>query len=195
MLTQVISCDADLGNITSGGVAGSGGPGILGVFDTITPGVNNLLSENFQLGPDGDIAFQNVFVDGSQHTFGTWHVKTDNTIEEIIVRGTVAPEFGGGGVTVSTTSTAWNSGGRFPVWARISGGTFTDGIFLFVPTISTNTPAGTGVPVSVVDATTGATPVSLAFAHVTQPGETALTTASGGPALPTAFALGDPPVF
>jgi hypothetical protein len=35
----------------------------------------------------------------------------------------------------------------------------------------------------------------MTFDNVTAPGTTSLTTSSGGPALPTSFALGDPPVF
>jgi hypothetical protein len=165
------------------------------VFDTITAGLNNLFSENFQLGPAGDLAFQNYFLASGQRTFAFWHVKTDSTMEEILVRGNVAPEFGGGSAVMSTPSASWNSGGRYPVWARVSGGTFTDGIFLFVPTVGTNTPAGTSVPVTATDSTTGTTPVALTFATVTTSGETSLTTSSGGPAIPTSFALGDPPVF
>lgn len=174
---------------------GQSAPGTTGVFESIVPGLNNLVNENFQLGPDGDIAFQNFFVTGTQRSFANWHVKTDNTIEEMLVRGSVAPEFGGGSAALSTGSTAWNSGGRYPLWARISGGTFTDGIFLFVPVTETNTPAGTVVPVTVTDSTTGTTPVELTFANVSQPGQTTLITSSAGPTIPTAFALGDPPVF
>jgi len=51
------------------------------------------------------------------------------------------------------------------------------------------------VPVIMTDSTTGTTPVVLNFASVTTAGETTLTTSSGGPAIPTAFSLGDPPVF
>ncbi len=174
---------------------GQAAPGTTGVFESIIPGLNGLVNENFQLGPDGDIAFQNFFVVGAQRSFATWHVRTDNTIEEMLVRGSVAPEFGGGSAVISTGSTAWNSGGRYPLWARISGGTFTDGIFLFVPVTETNTPAGTVVPVTVTDSTTGTTPVELTFANVSQPGQTTLVTSSAGPTIPTAFALGDPPVF
>jgi hypothetical protein len=174
---------------------GQPAPGTTGVFETIQQGVNNLVSENFQLGPDGDLAFQSFVLAGGQRTLGVWHVKTDNTVEEILVRGQVAPEFGGGSPITSTASTSWNSGGRYPVWARVSGGTFTEGIFLFVPTVATNTPAGTSVPVTMTDSTTGTTPVALTFASVTTAGATTLTTSSGGPAIPTAFSLGDPPVF
>jgi hypothetical protein len=171
-------------------------PGTTGVFATIAPGLNGLVAENFQLGPAGDLAFQNTFITTSgRGPFGFWHVKTDNTIEEILVRGTVAPEFGGGTAVETFPSTSWNSGGRYPVLARVSGGTFTDGIFLFVPVVSTNTPAGTAVPVTVTDSTTGTTPVALTFDSVTVAGNTTLTTSSGGPAIPTAFAMGDPPVF
>jgi hypothetical protein len=176
---------------------GQAAPGTTGgVFETITPGLNNLVSENFQLGPDGDIAFQNFFLAGGQRTLGIWHIRpSDNGVEEILVRGTVATEFGGGSMTVSTASTAWNTGGRYPVWGRISGGTFTDGIFLFVPVTQTNTPAGTSVAVNVVDSTTGTSPVTLTFDNVVTSGQTTLTTSSGGPTVPTAFALGNPPIF
>jgi hypothetical protein len=174
---------------------GQAAPGTTGVFDTIQTSLNNLTGEVAQLGSDGDIAFQNSVLDGSQRIGGTWHVRPDNTLEEILVRGTVPPEFGGGTVTVSTSSTAWNSGGRFAMWARVSGGSITDVIFLFVPTIATNTPPGNDVPIDVTDGTTGGTPVSLVFSNVTAAGETTLITSSGGPTVPTAFALGDPPVF
>lgn len=184
------------GSVTAAVLEGQAAPGTTGgTFGFMIPGINNLVSENFQLGPDGDIAFQTSFVAPGGGSFGVWHVKTDNTIEEILVRGTVAPEFGGGTAVSNTTGTAWISGGRYAVWARISGGTFTDGVFLFVPVVTTNTPAGTSVSVTVTDSTTGTSPLALNFDNVTQAGTTSLTTSSGGPAIPTAFALGDPPVF
>src|SRR5262249_41674921 len=108
-------------------------PGTTGVFDTILPNVNNFVSENFHIGPDGDIAFQSFFLDGGQRILGAWHVRTDNVIEEMVVRGTVAPESGGGTVVEYAPSIAWNSGGRYALWGRVSGGTYTDGIFLFDP--------------------------------------------------------------
>jgi len=58
-----------------------------------------------------------------------------------------------------------------------------------------NTSAGSGVSVTPVDTTTGASPVSLTFSQVTQPGATSLTTASTGPAAPSGFQLGNPPVY
>jgi hypothetical protein len=112
---------------------GAAAPGTTGVFDTILPGLGNLLSENFQIGPDGDIAFQTFFLDGGQRILGAWHVRTDNVIEEIVIHGAVAPESGGGTIVSSTPSIGWNSGGRYALWGRVSGGTYTDGIFLFDP--------------------------------------------------------------
>lgn len=184
-----------LGALQAVALQGQAAAGTTGVLETIIPGPNGLVAEAFQLGPAGDLAFQNFFAAGGQRGFGTWHLKSDDTIEEILVRGVVAPEFGGGTAVQAFSSSSWNSGGRFAVFARVSGGTFTDGIFLFVPTVSTNTPAGTNVPVTVTDSTTGTTPVALTFDSVTVAGNTSLTTSSGGPAIPTAFALGDPPVF
>lgn len=174
---------------------GQAAPGTTSTFATMAISLNNLVSELCQLGPDGDLAIQTFYQDGGLLTFGNWHVKTDNTVEEILVRGIVAPEFGGGVAALSTGSTSWNSGGRYASWARVSGGTFTDGIFLFVPTVTTNTPTGTFVPITLTDATTGTSPVQLTFDSVTVAGNTSLTTSSGGPILPTAFALGNPPVY
>jgi hypothetical protein len=112
---------------------GAAAPGTTGVFDTILPSLANFVSETFQIGPDGDIAFQSVFLDGGQRILGAWHVRTDNVIEEMVVRGAVAPESGGGTIVSFTPSFAWNSGGRYALWGRVSGGTYTDGIFLFDP--------------------------------------------------------------
>jgi hypothetical protein len=184
-----------LGALQAVALQGQAAAGTTGVLETIIPGPNGFVAEAFQLGPAGDLAFQNFFAAGGQRGFGTWHLQSDDTIEEILVRGVVAPEFGGGTAVQAFSSSSWNSGGRFAVFARVSGGTFTDGIFLFVPTVSTNTPAGTAVPVTVTDSTTGTTPVTMIFDSVTVAGDTSLTTSSGGPAIPTAFALGDPPVF
>jgi hypothetical protein len=184
------------GSVTTLVLQGQAAPGVTGgTFATITPGLNGLLGEQFQLASSGDFAFQNNTVAPGGGKVGSWHVKTDNTVEEILVRGTVAPEFGGGTAIITTVSTGWNSGGRYASWARITGGTFTDGIFLFVPVVSANTPAGTSVPVTVTDSTTGTVPLSLNFANVSTAGNTSLTTSSGGPAIPTAFSIGDPPVF
>lgn len=58
-----------------------------------------------------------------------------------------------------------------------------------------NTRAGTNVAVQPVDATTGATPVSITFASVSQAGGTALTTTRTGPATPRGFSLGVPPTY
>jgi hypothetical protein len=90
---------------------------------------------------------------------------------------------------------SWNSASRFPLWARGSGGTFTDGIFLSVPYVPTPTPPGADVPVQPVDQTTGTTPVELTFGAVTTAGETTVTTSAAGPATPASFTLADTPVF
>jgi hypothetical protein len=55
-----------------------------------------------------------------------------------------------------------------------------------------NTPGGTNVGVQPVDATTGASPVTLTFSTITQGGVTSLATSSTGPAPSAGFALGSP---
>ena len=58
-----------------------------------------------------------------------------------------------------------------------------------------NTPAGTGVVVSPVDAATGLHPVTLTFASVAAPGTTSLTISNAGAAPPQGFALGNPATY
>ena len=59
---------------------------------------------------------------------------------------------------------------------------------------SAHTPLGDDVEVIPSDQT-GATPVILTFSRVTQDGYTNLTTSTSGPAVPSGFALGNPPVY
>jgi len=51
------------------------------------------------------------------------------------------------------------------------------------------------VVVQPIDDTTGTFPVTLTFSAVTQPGTTTLTTTSNGPAPPSGFQIGDPPIY
>jgi len=169
--------------------------GTSGTFNTMVTGVNNSISENVQLDQAGNIAMMCRFQDPDGNKAGSWHVRPDGTLEEILVRGTVAPEFGGGTAVYSAQGTSWNSDGRFPMWAGVSGGTFTDAIFLFVSSPGTLTSAGTNIVVQPRDATTGQTPASVTFVTVTVPGVTTLTTSAAGPAIPSSFLLGDPPMF
>lgn len=58
-----------------------------------------------------------------------------------------------------------------------------------------NTPTGDDVAVSPIDQTTGTSPVTVTFEHVTEAGLTSLSTSADGPSLPTGFKLGEPPVY
>ena len=162
---------------------GQGAPGTEGAFETIPSGINGLFEESIQLDNGGNVAFQNFYNDGTIRSFANWRIKPDNTIEEILVRGTVRPEFGGGAAVTSAASISWNSGSRYPIWARVTGGNFREGIFLSVPKICNTTPEGNDVPVTVVDSTTGEAPLTMTFDNVDTPGETTLTTSAAGPTM------------
>ena len=71
----------------------------------------------------------------------------------------------------------------------------TDGDGIPDPNEVTDTPAGSNVAVQPVDMATGATPVSLTFDNITQPGATSLETSSSGPAPPVGFQLGTPAIY
>lgn len=123
-------------------------------------------------------------------------MKTDDSLAKIIVRGDrFAPEFGGGTNVAETPGTRWNSEGRFPMWVKVSGGTFLNGIFLYVQPAGAATPANANVTVKPTDATTGTSPATLTFDNVIQAGTTTLVTSAAGPAIPAGFSVGDPPVF
>jgi hypothetical protein len=57
------------------------------------------------------------------------------------------------------------------------------------------TPVGSNVPVEPTDETTGTSPVTLTFDHVTAAGSTSLATSATGPAHPAGFRFGDPATF
>jgi hypothetical protein len=177
-------------------VQGQSAPGTInGTFTTLLSSRNNYLSELIAIDPDGHIAFVSEAQDMDGTRAGIWHIKPDNSIEAILVRGILAPAFGGGAAVSSAPSSRWNSGQKYSFWARITGGTFTDGIFLFVPPAPEPTPAGTDVSIAPVDQTTGTTPVQLDFASVSTPGETTVTSSAAGPEVTGAFRLGDTPTY
>jgi hypothetical protein len=118
------------GSLQTAVLQGQPAPGTAGVFDTITPSPNNFLAENFQLGQEGDISFQMSSVVGETRIAGIWHVKTDNTIQRLIIRGEPRAEFGGGAVVGNTSGLDWASGHRYPSWVRISSGSFRDALIL-----------------------------------------------------------------
>ncbi len=183
------------GNLHAIVLQGQLAPGTTGTFGRIATSLNNYLAESFRLDQTGELTFQGTFTEGGDPLAGIWHVNTDDSIEKVIVRGVIAPQFGGGATVVSNIGNAWNSGGRFPLWVRVSGGTFIDSVFLFVPLSLTPTPVGSNVDIDPKDSTTGSTPVSITFDSVTQAGNTSLTTSASGPAIPDAFSLGEPAVF
>lgn len=174
---------------------GQTAPGTTVPFAYAPPAAGNRLNDTIQLGPEGDVALMAAVTDTVRRT-GLWHLTKEDALESILVRGVVAPQFGGGAAISHSPGLGWNSGSRFPLWARVSGGTFTDGIFLSVPYVPTPTPASSDpITVQPTDQTTGTTPVDLTFDAVTTAGETTVTTSAAGPATPASFTLAETPVF
>jgi hypothetical protein len=185
--------DGALGTLV---LQGDPAPGTATVFSILPHTLNSILGEFFQLSEEGEVAFRGaVPASGLAVINGYWHARVDGTIEELLVRGTVAPEFGDGTAVIATQISFWNTDGRYPMWAGVVGGTFENGVFLFVPVDTTSTSAGSNVVVAPHDTVAGDTPVTITFDTVAQTGETSVTTSAGGPAVPNAFALGDPPLF
>jgi hypothetical protein len=191
---STITPAAPAGTLQKVAVVGDPAPGTTGgIFANIHR--PNWPDQTFQLDAIGNISFEGNFRAGNTAASGLWHFKTDNTLEPILVSGTLDPEFGGGTAVAAFSTFFWNSGGRYALWATVSGGAFSNGILLFVQPSFTSTPAGTNVVVHPNDATTNATPVTLTFASVDTAGGTSLETSSTGPTIPAAFTPGTPPVF
>jgi hypothetical protein len=73
--------------------------------------------------------------------------------------------------------------------AVVSNSTDTDGSCGFTAAVVGNTPPGTNVQVSPVDATTGGQPVTVSFANGTTPGTTTVVSSPTGPLPPTGFSI------
>jgi hypothetical protein len=108
-------------------------PGTGGVFGTVPYGINGVLGEGIQLAQTGDVALNSRYAIGNATSVSYWHFKTDDSLELIAARGRATPEFGDGAAVLSQPGGGWNSGGRYPFCASISGGTFIEGIILSVP--------------------------------------------------------------
>lgn len=63
------------------------------------------------------------------------------------------------------------------------------------PACAPNTPTGSNITISAVDATTGTSPISVTFSSVTQAGNTSVATSSNGNPPPAGFAVGNPAVY
>ena len=193
---STITAANPVGVLTAPILAGQPAPGSPGTFSTFAFGATPPI-----LGSTGDIAVEGAYTTGGPNINGIWHIRSDDTVEPMVVQGTVASEFGGGTLVASSAGFSWNTGttpglGQFPIYGVVSGGSFLDAIFLFEPGINTNnTPVGTNVIVSPTDTTTGTSPATLTFSTVTTAGNTSLTIASAGPSVPSGFTLGNPPVF
>jgi len=186
---------ASVGSLQTLALQGQPAPGTTGVFDTFAHTAGGAPGEFNQINAQGEIAFFGTYLLSGVAIRGTWHVKLDNSIEPILVRGSLSPEFGGGTAVSSSQKSAWVNGARYPIWAGISGGSFGEAMFLFMQPTPAATPAGAAVVVQPTDPTTGATPVTLEFANVVVPGTTTVTTSGGGAPIPGQFQLGDPPVY
>lgn len=83
-----------------------------------------------QLGAAGGVAFRGDYFDGSGTVTNYWYVGVDGTVEPVAL--SVPAAFGGGAVVRTSPTSSW-AGAQYPIWARVTGGAFVEGVFLFVP--------------------------------------------------------------
>jgi sugar lactone lactonase YvrE len=116
-------------------------------------------------------------------TPGALSTSAQTATVNLVISSTSPPE--SANVIVTTGSSTTFQGGSY---------TLTGGFQI----LASNTPAaptGQTPPISPVDSSTGASPVTLIFSNVPQPGQTSLTTSNVGPTPPSGFQLGTPPVY
>ena len=169
---------------------GDPAPGTPSSFMTFQ--ASNVPGKLVQLNTGGGVTFLGDYLDGGAMLTGSWHVRPDGVIEPVAA-GSQAAFDGGSSVRISESS-SW-SGAGYPIWARLTGSPFVEGVFFFVPFTPTTVPTGSNVQVTPTDSMSGQSPVTATFTTVTGAGVVTLNTSSTGPALPAGFALGVPPRF
>lgn len=204
-MTLFIPVNGSLGllpvSVTTGGVDFQGGTATLPGGFQVTPWLPTLLG----ITPSSGFPGQTLTV-----------TVTGTNLQDPNTGGSTLPSFTIGAASVSTSNIQVVSSttvtmtlvipptaglGLLPVSVTTGGADFQGGTALLpsgFQIASSNTPAaptGQTPPISPVDSTTGASPVSLIFSNVPQPGQTSLTTSAGGPAPPSGFQLGTPPVY
>ena len=169
---------------------GDPAPGTPFAFSTFGP--ESPTTAGQQLSAFGGVTFRGDYFDGSGTITNYWYVGVDGTVEPVALN--VPAAFGGGAVVRTSATSSW-AGAQYPIWARVTGGAFVEGLFLFVPSTLTNVGIGSGIQVTPVDANTGLAPVTVTFETVTGAGVMALTMSATGPALPAGYAPGTPSRF
>ena len=109
----------------------------------------------------------------------------------------------GFGIAVDTAGSAYVTGRSFSTnfpttpgaFQTIFGGATGDAFVAKLSSATINTPVGSNVVVQPVDATSGATPVTVTFGEVTGAGNTTLTTSNAGPPPPAGFRPGSPSTY
>ena len=104
----------------------------LGSFATLQPSLNSRPGEFGLLGPLGDVSFWATAANAGVSRLGIWHVRTDGTVEPIVVRGTAIPNLGFP-TLFTQLQPQWISGGRFATWVRLLGGSIRTAIVVFGP--------------------------------------------------------------
>src|SRR3989449_3326670 len=147
-----------------------------GAFQTTFGGGGGFDAFLTKVNPAGAALVYSTYLGGTSDDFGL---------------GIAVDSFGNAYVTGFTGSLDFPTLGAFQT-------TSGDGADAFVAKFrfaTTNTRVGTNVVVQPVDATSGATPVTVTFANVTAAGDTTLTTSAAGPPPPAGFKLGVPPTY
>jgi hypothetical protein len=169
---------------------GDAAPGTAFAFSTVGP--DSATGAGQQLSAGGGVTFRGDYFDGSGTVSNYWHMGVNGAVEPVAL--SVPAAFGGGTVVRTSPTSSW-AGGAYPIWARVSGGSFAEGVFLFIPSTAVNVGIGSGIQVTPMDEDTRLAPVTVTFETVTGAGAMALTMSTTGPALPAGYAPGTPSRF
>ena len=161
-------------------------------FSFSTMGADSATGAGQQLNAGGSVTFRGEYFDGNSTVSNYWHVGVNGAVEPVAL--SVPAAFGGGTVVRTSPTSSW-AGGAYPIWARVTGGSIAEGVFLFIPSTTINVGVGSGIQVTPIDEDTRLAPVTVTFETVTGVGVMALTISGAGPALPAGYAPGAPSRF
>jgi hypothetical protein len=103
-------------------------PGLSARFTTIEPTINSLPGEFNELGPGGEVWFENRLDLGDHTAQGVFRYDLDRTLSTVLVRGQAPPDGSGGTVLAVSQGVGAGAAGRFYARVNTLGGSATEAI-------------------------------------------------------------------
>jgi hypothetical protein len=175
---------------------GQTSPGMTGVFDTITKGLNPYPGELFALGPTGEICFWVYVVHDPNRVVVLYRRRDNGTLQKIYARSETAPSSGGGVIAGTGNGEGPGPAGLFFMTATVVDGTFSEVLYAtrITPSVTWANPAsivaGTALSSTQLNAT-ASVPGSFAYS----PAAGTVLSPGAGQTISTTFTPTDTTVY